>query len=266
MSDHHDDVLSSLAAGRTPEGLPTTSRGGPDVSVRPTIASDADAVGAIHAATMRATLAAGAGLSPDDDALSVVDDGDLALTWARAAEVTERGHYVLTALDGADVVGLAAIAPAAPATEEEVEQLSQATSTAAGAATAGDGTPAGADAMAGTSTSGAATEDDVRTAGPEASGDPDIASHRGTMLEILALEIRPGAERVGHGARLLAACADLARDAGGTALSVWTMRGDDARQRFLDSAGFAPTGRRREIPVGSAEAVQDEWWAALGEH
>lgn len=235
VSDHHDDVLSSLAAGRTPEGLPTTSRGGPDVSVRPTIAADADALGAIHAATMRATLAAGADLSPDDDALSVIEAGDLALTWANAAEVTEKGHYVLTALDGADVVGLAAIAPAAPATEEEAAQLAEAARPTEGLDT-------------------------------EGSGAPEVTSHRATMLEILALEIRPGTERVGHGSRLLAACADLARDAGATALSVWALRGDEARQQFLDAAGFAPTGRRREIPVGSAQAVQDEWWAALGEH
>ncbi|MGO1510630.1 MAG: GNAT family N-acetyltransferase [Actinomycetales bacterium] len=244
MSDHHDDVLSSLSAGRTPEGLPTTSRGGPDVSVRPTIPGDADALGAIHAATMRASLAAGAGLSPDDEALTVIEAGNLALTWANAAAVTERGHYVLTALDAADVVGLAALAPAAPATEEEAAQLAD----AAQAARSAQGAPGG--------------QADV----PSEPGGAEVDSHRAAMLEILALEIRPDAERVGHGSRLLAACADLARDAGATALSIWTVRGDEARQKFLDAAGFAPTGRRREIPVGPAEAVQDEWWAALGEH
>lgn len=239
MSDHHDDVLSSLSAGRTPEGLPTTSRGGPDVSVRPTIPSDADDLGAIHAATMRAVLAVGAGLSPDDDALAVVGAGELALSWAEASTVTARGHHVLTALDGARTVGLAAIAPASPTAEQE---------------------PAQADARPEPDTRPGAGSD----VAPEDAPDTP-AAHAGRTVEILALEIQPGEERVGHGSRLLAACADLARDADATALSTWVVRGDEARIRFLDTAGFAPTGRRRHLPVGGSEAVQDEWWAALGD-
>ncbi|MGC5626785.1 GNAT family N-acetyltransferase [Georgenia sp. Z1344] len=271
MSDHHDDVLSSLAAGRTPEGLPTTSRGGPDVSVRPTLAGDADALGAIHATTMRAALAVGAGIDADDDALAVIAAGDLGLAWADAAAVTEPGHHVLTALDGTDIVGLAAIAPVAPATDEEAEQLAPpASAESAAQARAADDSPAESAAQVGDAApaapSGHATPADHAAPTDDAAPSEALeAARRGTLLEILALEIRPGDERVGHGSRLLAACADLARDSGATALATWVVRGDEPRQRFLDTAGFAPTGRRREIPVGSAEAVQDEWWASLGE-
>ena len=86
----------------------------------------------------------------------------------------------------------------------------------------------------------------------------------GSTIEVLALEIAPGEERAGHGARLLAACADLATDAGARALTAWVARGDEARTRFLDGAGLAPTGRRRYLPVGAGEVVQDQYWAALG--
>jgi GNAT superfamily N-acetyltransferase len=204
VSDHHDDVLSSLAAGRTPDGLPTTTRGGPDVSVRPAIPADADRIGEIHAVTMRAAVGRSAGIEADDPALGVVDAGDLALTWANAIGVSAPGHRVLTALAGARIGGVAAIAPAAA---------------------------------------------DV----PEAS-----------TIEALALEIAPGEERAGHGARLLAACADLATDAGARALTAWVARGDEARTRFLTAAGLAPSGRRRYLPVGPGEVVQDQYWAALG--
>ncbi|WP_199423799.1 GNAT family N-acetyltransferase [Actinotalea solisilvae] len=103
----------------------------------------------------------------------------------------------------------------------------------------------------------AAHEDtaDAATGGPDASGG----------VEVVALEVDPDARQGGHGSRLLAACVDIARDAGATHLQTWVLDGDDAREQFLRGAGLGPDGAERELgvrPDGGARAVVERRWVA----
>lgn len=65
--------------------------------------------------------------------------------------------------------------------------------------------------------------------------------------------------RSGHASRLLAAIAELSKAEN---LRAWARPEDEARTRFLHSAGFAPSGIRRtlEKPDGSL-LVEHLWWA-----
>ena len=82
-------------------------------------------------------------------------------------------------------------------------------------------------------------------------------------VEVLALEVQAAHTREGHGSRLLAACADLVRDAGGTSLVTWSDQQDEARTRFLSSAGFAPAGPRRALETGAVDVVESCWFAQV---
>lgn len=82
-------------------------------------------------------------------------------------------------------------------------------------------------------------------------------------VEVLALEVEASHTREGHGSRLLAACADLVRDAGGTSLVTWSDQEDEARTRFLSSAGFAPAGPRRALGTGAVDVVESCWFAQV---
>lgn len=84
-------------------------------------------------------------------------------------------------------------------------------------------------------------------------------------LEIIALEVDPGAGRTGHGSRLLAACTDLAGQDGADVVRAWSLAGEEARERFLATAGFAPSGTRRILQVGEREVTQVGWHVALSE-
>lgn len=68
-----------------------------------------------------------------------------------------------------------------------------------------------------------------------------------TDAELVALEVDPAHQRAGHGSRLLAAVADIARNAGFTTLRTWLPARDDVRRAFLESAGFRPDGARRQL-------------------
>ena len=69
--------------------------------------------------------------------------------------------------------------------------------------------------------------------------------------------------RSGHASRLLAAIAELSKVEN---LRAWARPEDEARTRFLHTAGFAPAGIRRtlEKPDGSL-LVEHLWWAVVGE-
>ena len=69
--------------------------------------------------------------------------------------------------------------------------------------------------------------------------------------------------RSGHASRLLAAIAELSKAEN---LRAWARPEDEARTKFLHSAGFAPAGIRRtlEKPDGSL-LMEHLWWAAVGE-
>lgn len=81
--------------------------------------------------------------------------------------------------------------------------------------------------------------------------------------EIIALEVDAEHTRQGHGARLLAACVDLAREAGVATLVAWVSAEDAPRTRFLTSAGFGPTGLRRTLSTGHGDVVEHLWRTEL---
>lgn len=79
--------------------------------------------------------------------------------------------------------------------------------------------------------------------------------------EIAELLIDPNFVRAGHGSRLLQAIADLAAV---PSLRTWVGAEDEARVRFLQSSGFAPSGLRRSLERPGVEPiVQHLWWAQL---
>lgn len=79
------------------------------------------------------------------------------------------------------------------------------------------------------------------------SADPDADEQ---TAELLALEIDPAHQREGHGSRLIAAAADVCRDAGVTTLTVWCPVADEVRRAFLQSAGWGPDSARRDLQAG----------------
>lgn len=68
--------------------------------------------------------------------------------------------------------------------------------------------------------------------------------------ELLTLLVDPEHGRAGHGSRLLAATVDLLREDGVTSLISWVFEGDAALRAFLEPAGLAPDGARREADLG----------------
>jgi GNAT superfamily N-acetyltransferase len=71
---------------------------------------------------------------------------------------------------------------------------------------------------------------------------PDVAA-------ITDLLVEPRWGRRGHGSRLLAASAELWREAGYTAAIAWAFEADEAMKKFLASAGWAPDGATRALDV-----------------
>lgn len=82
-------------------------------------------------------------------------------------------------------------------------------------------------------------------------------------VEVLALEVDPDHQRVGHGSRLLTACVDLARADGATSLQTWVLAGDEGRERFLAESGLGPDGARRELEVEPSRSVPEHRWSAV---
>lgn len=82
------------------------------------------------------------------------------------------------------------------------------------------------------------------------SQDPDAEAATG---ELLALEVDPELQRLGHGSRLLAAAVEHARIAGLDTVLVWCPLDDEPRRGFLQSAGWAPDSAYRDLAVGRAQ-------------
>lgn len=106
----------------------------------------------------------------------------------------------------------------------------------------------------------------VAPAGTPDGGAPAAGADPSAGVEVVALEVDPDARQGGHGSRLLAACVDIARDAGATHLQTWVLDGDTAREQFLGGAGLGPDGAERELGVreddGAARAVVERRWVA----
>jgi GNAT superfamily N-acetyltransferase len=81
---------------------------------------------------------------------------------------------------------------------------------------------------------------------PAADADCDPA----TAAELLTLLVDPRTGRAGHGSRLLAATVDLVREDGVTKLVTWVFPADRAMRGFLEPAGWAEDGARRQLDMG----------------
>jgi GNAT superfamily N-acetyltransferase len=184
--------------------------------VRPARAADADTIGRIQLAAWRDQYA---DVLPAD-ALAAMSAADLGARWRESitAPPSPR-HLVVVAVDGAHRE------PADGA--ERAEQPGQAEQ---------QGDTAG---------------DDRRVTGFAAFGptdDPDCDAE--TTAELFALTVDPAETGRGHGSRLLAACADLLREAGFSLAVCWVLL-DDARFRaFLQETGWAPDGAYRDLDRG----------------
>lgn len=78
------------------------------------------------------------------------------------------------------------------------------------------------------------------------SDDPDADPTDG---EVVAFHVDEGAQRVGHGSRLLAAAVDTLRADGFTRARFWQVVGDDAIRSFLEPAGWVPDGAHRTLDL-----------------
>ncbi len=94
-----------------------------------------------------------------------------------------------------------------------------------------------------------------------AAGEPSDPAGPTTELSTLLVEPRWG--RRGHGSRLLAAVADVARSGGVARLQVWLPEADAVSAAFYDSAGWAPDGWARTLDTGDAEPLREIRWHAL---
>jgi GNAT superfamily N-acetyltransferase len=65
--------------------------------------------------------------------------------------------------------------------------------------------------------------------------------------ELMVLVVDPEAHGRGHGSRLLNAAVGTLRDAGFRRVTTWVPDADQARRRFLESAGFAADGATRVL-------------------
>ena len=81
--------------------------------------------------------------------------------------------------------------------------------------------------------------------------------------EVTVLLVEPRWGRRGHGSRLLAAVADLARAAGTSTLTTWLPEQDAVTSRFLETAGWAPEGAVRLLESGDHAVRQLRWHTRL---
>jgi GNAT superfamily N-acetyltransferase len=100
--------------------------------------------------------------------------------------------------------------------------------------------------------------------GPDADRQPDDPDPEHTAA-IATLLVEPRWGRRGHGSRLLAAVADLARADGVRRLVAWVPVADTASLEFYRSAGWAPDGLQRSLDTGAGTVAELRLHAALTE-
>lgn len=98
--------------------------------------------------------------------------------------------------------------------------------------------------------------------GPDADRQPEDPDPDSTAA-ITVLLIEPRWGRRGHGSRLLAAVADLARADGVTRLVAWAAAGDTASLQFYRGAGWESDGLRRELDTGVGTVAELRLHASL---
>jgi GNAT superfamily N-acetyltransferase len=89
---------------------------------------------------------------------------------------------------------------------------------------------------------------------------PDPA---GPTTEVTTLLVEPRWGRRGHGSRLLAAVADIARDGGAARLQTWLLEPDQVSAGLYDSAGWAPDGWARTLDTGGTPLREVRWHALI---
>jgi GNAT superfamily N-acetyltransferase len=101
--------------------------------------------------------------------------------------------------------------------------------------------------------------------GPPELSPGEAANEAGPTTEIAPMLVEPRWGRRGHGSRLLAAVADLARATGAARLQVWLPEADEASARFFESAGWAEEGWARTLDTGGEPLREVRWHALLTE-
>jgi GNAT superfamily N-acetyltransferase len=98
--------------------------------------------------------------------------------------------------------------------------------------------------------------------GPDADRQPqDPEPATTTAISMLLVEPRWG--RRGHGSRLLAAVADLSREAGANRLVAWVPVADTSSLQFYRSAGWEADGLRRDLETDAGTVTELRLHAAL---
>jgi GNAT superfamily N-acetyltransferase len=100
--------------------------------------------------------------------------------------------------------------------------------------------------------------------GPDADRQPDDPAPEATAA-ISTLVVEPRWGRRGHGSRLLAAVADLARLDGVQRLVAWVPAADTASLQFYRSAGWEADGMQRSLDTGAGSIAELRLHAALAE-
>jgi GNAT superfamily N-acetyltransferase len=99
--------------------------------------------------------------------------------------------------------------------------------------------------------------------GPAELAEGETGDPAGPTAELSTLLVEPRWGRRGHGSRLLAAVADVARGGGAARLQVWLPETDSVSAGFYESAGWAPDGWARTLDTGDAEPLREIRWHAL---
>lgn len=81
--------------------------------------------------------------------------------------------------------------------------------------------------------------------------------------DIIAFEVAPEHRRLGHGSRLMAACVDTLRIRNTAVVRTWAFEGDEAREKFLQTAGFGEGGVRRTLEGPNGDLVERLWRAEV---
>jgi GNAT superfamily N-acetyltransferase len=99
--------------------------------------------------------------------------------------------------------------------------------------------------------------------GPAELVDGELPDPAGPTTEIATLLVEPRWGRRGHGSRLLAAVADLARAGGAARLQVWLPEQDGVSAGFYESAGWDRQGWARTLDTGGEPLREVRWHAML---
>lgn len=101
--------------------------------------------------------------------------------------------------------------------------------------------------------------------GPAELADGEVPSAEGPTTEVSALLVEPRWGRRGHGSRLLAALADVARVDEVARLQVWLPEADRVTAGFLAGAGWGRDGWVRSLDTGTTTIREIRWHTLLGE-